>query len=174
MAITMDIFPPDTAILTMASITVKMAKVPDKILMDKTTEDRTIIATSDALTHRIVRKTPQSPWVSESKIHHLNLSLGAFICLNNFNNSKPVKLLVDTGADISVIKTTNIDLTLLNNKDKTVISGIGEGTIQSLGSVCLELQYDNKIITFPFQAVEENFPIPCDGIIGSENIFLQN
>ena len=60
MAITMDIFSADTAILTMASITVKMYKVPDKILMYKTTEDRTIIATSDALTHRIVRKTPQS------------------------------------------------------------------------------------------------------------------
>ena len=75
---------------------------------------------------------------------------------------------MDTGADISIIKINNNDQFQINSTDKTTLSGIGNGTITSLGSTYIELQIESLIISHKFQIVQNSFPIPCDGLIGMD------
>ena len=57
----------------------------------------------------ITRKTPKPPKINllQNKIFNLNLSLSFFINVGIDNTNSIIMLLVDTGADISVIKSRN-------------------------------------------------------------------
>jgi len=85
-----------------------------------------------------------------------------------------VTLLIDTGAEISLLKCRNNNLNDLNPKNTTNISGIGQGTIQSLGTLHLEMCIANAAIPYEFHIVPDNFPIPGDGIIGLDFIKKYN
>jgi len=85
-----------------------------------------------------------------------------------------VTLLIDTGAEISLLKCRNNNLNDLNPKNTTNISGIGQGTIQSLGTLHLEMCIANAAIPYEFHIVPNNFPIPGDGIIGLDFIKKYN
>lgn len=86
----------------------------------------------------------------------------------NGNSNRLLIFLVDTGADISLLKQFNNDYYRLNTSHITTISGIGQGTIKSLGSIQLDLRVNNFIIPHEFHIVHGDFPIPCDGILGMD------
>lgn len=92
---------------------------------------------------------------------------------NNFSNNI-LTLLVDTGADISLLKQFNKEYSQLIKSNTTIISGIGEGTTKSFGSIDLDLQIDKFLIPHDFQVVDRNFRIPCDGILGMDFIKKYN
>lgn len=98
------------------------------------------------------------------KVFNINLSLSSLIKIRINNNNKFLTLLVDTGANISLLK-YNYKYNV-NKSNKTNITGIGQGTIQSIGQASIDLLFDNFIIEHDFQIVHNEFPIPCDGIIG--------
>ena len=79
----------------------------------------------------------------------MNLSLGAFVKLFNFYTNKLLVLLVDTAADISLIKSQNInEKNQFNSNELKSLSGIGEGTVNSIGSTQLELRVENFAVNF--------------------------
>ena len=83
------------------------------------------------------------------------------------NNTKHiVTLLVDTGADISVVKNNFFKPQLINNNITTTITGIGQGYLKSIRKIFLEMKFKNFLISRYFQVVQNNFRIPSDGIIG--------
>lgn len=84
---------------------------------------------------------------------------------NNDSNGF-LTFLVDTGADISLLKQFNNEYRRLDKSHATKISGIGQGTMTSLGSIQLDLRVDKFIVPHEFQVVHWSFPIPCDGILG--------
>ena len=76
-------------------------------------------------------------------------------------------------ADISRIKSKNIDLSLINTYKATTVSGIEHGHIQSLGGIHIfRNENKNVIVSHYFQVVQNNFPIPCDGINKQSEIVL--
>ena len=103
-----------------------------------------------------------------SKIYTLKLNLGVFIKLKNLYTKQTLTLLVDTGADICLVKKAFVSKdTPINNNIFTNLCGIGEGKTKTIGLTNLELQTENVVFTFQFHVVNNNFPIYCDGIIGS-------
>lgn len=98
------------------------------------------------------------------------MSLSIFVKIYDGESNNLLTLLVDTGADISLLKQTSIEYKKINKYKITTISGIGEGTIQSLGTTHLELCNKYYFIPHEFHVVHENFPIPCDGILGMDFI----
>ena len=50
----------------------------------------------------------------------------------------------------------------------STITGIGEGAISVVGEIVGELYWN--IITFDFKVLPDDFPIPCDGILGLDFI----
>jgi len=84
--------------------------------------------------------------------------------LNNFVksiNSETGKQLLKENIDIF----NNIQI-----KNTINIQGIGEGIIKSKGLAPIELQTDKYIIPYNFHIVNQDFAIPCDGIIGIDFI----
>lgn len=55
---------------------------------------------------------------------------------------------------------------LINTDFATNISGIGATNIKTIGGIRSHLLIDSYLASHNFQIVDENFPIPCDGILG--------
>lgn len=79
-------------------------------------------------------------------------------------------LLVDTGADVSLIKLIHFTNDQINTNRITTLSGIGQGKIRSIGTTFFDLKFKNFLIPHTFHVVSDDFPIPCDGIIGMDFI----
>ena len=62
----------------------------------------------------------------------------------------------------------------INTKYTTKLSGIGEGEIKTLGTLFFDLRFNNYLIPHKFHIVKNDFPIPCDGIIGIDFIKKYN
>lgn len=78
-------------------------------------------------------------------------------------------LMIDCGSDISVLKASKIKYQQkYNPNDFCTIAGIGEGTVYSYGSITTNLQTDELNIQQKFHLVDDNFPIPTDGILGRD------
>jgi len=78
---------------------------------------------------------------------------------------------LDTGSDISLFKISKLNNTFPLDESFTYdLTGIGEGTIPTLGSVEAALTVNNQEVPHIFHIVEDNFPIPVDGIIGYDLI----
>lgn len=52
--------------------------------------------------------------------------------------------------------------------EKCIISGIGHNGISSLGSTFAKISIENVSVEQKFHIVENDFPIPTDGIIGRD------
>lgn len=89
-------------------------------------------------------------------------------------NDSVLILLVDTGADISVIKTGQVGNTSINLNDITSLHGIGAGITYTLGKVITELRIKNLLVKHEFHVVSDEFPIPSDGILGLDFIRKYN
>ena len=86
----------------------------------------------------------------------LNGSLGTF--------------LLDTGSDISIWKQNTVDANKIDDSLVYNLTGIGEGAIPTVGSVRATLFVNNIAINHTFHIVNDDFPIPVDGIIGADFI----
>lgn len=67
-------------------------------------------------------------------MYNFNLNLSIFIQIKIAHTNTIITLLVDTGADISLIKNNQIALEQINTKQITTLSGIGQGKIKSIGT----------------------------------------
>lgn len=80
-------------------------------------------------------------------------------------------LLVDTGADISLCKINKIiPKQFINRKNAIKIKGVTDGLTFSLGTTQTEIYMQNYAIHHTFHVVDEDFPIPADGILGRDFI----
>lgn len=79
-------------------------------------------------------------------------------------------MLIDTGAEISIIKLSRLnphEIVLVN--EKCTLTGINENLIQTIGSTIVQIRLpNNSIIHHKFQVVNDNFPIPTDGLVGRD------
>lgn len=82
---------------------------------------------------------------------------------------KPCTLIVDTGADISIIKENSLVLTQnIYPKYNCTINGVTDGKTKSVGLTYTNLLINNVNIPANFQVVDKNFPICTDGILGRD------
>lgn len=107
-------------------------------------------------------------------MYKLNLNLSIFVNIKIEHSNDKVTLLVDTGADISLIKLAHFTQDQINTNRISTLSGIGQGKIKSIGTTHFDLRYKNFLIPHTFHVVNDDFPIPCDGIIGMDFIKKYN
>lgn len=82
--------------------------------------------------------------------------------------------MIDSQADISVIKQEAIyNEVRINEKNSIKIRGVTAGTIESLGTIAIELYVNDLSIEHEFQVVPNEFNIPADGIIGRDFLKAQ-
>lgn len=66
--------------------------------------------------------------------------------MHNNNTNTKLTFLIDTGADISLIKNSSDNFQDIDQNTITNIFGVGEGSTTSLGLVNIELATNNYII----------------------------
>lgn len=109
---------------------------------------------------------------TEARIVNINPNLKDFIEIITNIDEKPLIFLIDSQADCCIVKKKNIGSNLeLNTDDTMILRGITPEGIESFGSICPHLKFDDTLIEHEFQVVEDSFPIPSDGIIGKDFIF---
>ena len=79
-------------------------------------------------------------------------------------------LLVDTGADVSILKSNVISESELVNINETCsITGITEQKLETIGTISTDIICpDNVLIKQKFQLIADEFPLPTDGILGRD------
>lgn len=82
-------------------------------------------------------------------------------------------LLIDTGADISILKESCIpEGLIINNSVRHKIKGVTEGLTFTLGIVEADILIQNYRLNHVFHIVSDDFPIPGHGILG-RNFFIE-
>jgi len=94
-----------------------------------------IIIMSDR--YKLRRKTNKIKNPAKNTVHTINLIFNLFVSLKNECTNKLYTLLVDTGADISLIKETSYSFNNVGYTNITQISDVGEGTTNSKGLVSI-------------------------------------
>jgi len=87
------------------------------------------------------------------KILSINLSFRNYVIVESTLNNSTSTFLIDTGSDISIFKSTNTTVFDLNPNICFNLSGIGQGTISTLGNVTATLFFKNVEICHDFQIV---------------------
>lgn len=83
--------------------------------------------------------------------------------------------LVDTQADISILKKSSFDLIQKYNDSETLkIRGITNNILPSLGTIHVKLFMNNFAIEHKFHLVSDSVNIPTDGIIGKDFLKCYN
>lgn len=102
----------------------------------------------------------------------MDLSLSNFVVVQtSMTDNRKITLLVDTGADISLFKNFKISpKQFINEYNISNIKGITDGSTSSLGTTNTQIFINNYAINHSFHIVEQNFPIPADGILGRDFI----
>lgn len=92
-----------------------------------------------------------------------------FVKINTDISPKFCKFLIDTQADISLIKESSVykDL-VINTYDKIVIRGIAEDTIETIGSAYSYIYVNDSYLEHKIYIVPDSFNIPSDGILGKD------
>lgn len=88
----------------------------------------------------------------------------------DIGKSRLYNFLLDTGADVSVIKESCvIESSIFYPTLKCQIKGVTSGVDESLGLVPSKIIFTETFsIAHNFQIVNDEFPIPCSGIIGKD------
>jgi hypothetical protein len=101
---------------------------------------------------------------------------GATECIRlhmDISNGCELALLVDTGADISLIKPDNLDKTKkFDPGGRVKVKGVDGSVIETFGTVQTVVSVDSLQIPFVFQLVSKQIDIPCDEILGRD--FLEH
>ena len=80
-----------------------------------------------------------------------------------------IKLLIDTGAELCLLKHKSIrDGTAYNPHLALNVRGISEGTERTLGEINVKLTTGNFETEHKFQVTGDGVNIPCDGILGKD------
>lgn len=104
-------------------------------------------------------------------IFNINLDFTDFIILRCNLSNNNCSFLVDSQADISVMKLSSLSNSFLYDTSDTIkIKGITNDTISSLGTVYIDLFTNDCVIKHKFHLVDDNFAIPTNGIIGKDFI----
>lgn len=104
--------------------------------------------------------------VRYKRLYSLNLSMGSYVRVKSEMTGKYEVYLLDTGASISIIKVNALAYSTRILQSDCKISGVAEGLVPTIGFVNSKLYFGNSYLTHKFFVVGENFPIPCDGILG--------
>lgn len=87
----------------------------------------------------------------------------------DISNGEELLLLVDTGADISILKPDKLDKTEpFDPEGRMKVKGVSGSSIQTLGTVQATMYEETVKIPFTFQLVGRQVDIPCDGILGRD------
>lgn len=85
------------------------------------------------------------------------------------SNGKILLILVDTGADISLLKPDNMDKTKqFDPEGRVQVKSVSGSIIQTMGAVQAVMYEGSVRIPFPFQLVDKQIDLPCDGILGRD------
>ena len=88
---------------------------------------------------------------------------------SDISNGKMLLLLVDTGADISLLKPHNLDKTKQYVPESRVqMKSVSGSIIQTMGAVQAVIYEGSVRILFTFQLVDKRTDLPCDGILGRD------
>lgn len=99
----------------------------------------------------------------------MNLNFSDFITLKCDIADALCTFLVDTQADISIIKNnTIIPNTFYDSSERIRIKGVTDGSITSLGTISTKLFVSKFAIAHKFHIVPDMFNIPADGILGKD------
>ena len=87
----------------------------------------------------------------------------------DISNGKELIFLVDSGADISLIKPGNLDKSRkYDPKGRVRVKSVRGSVIETLGTVQVVICEGPLSIPFTFQLVGRQVDIPCDGILGRD------
>lgn len=117
-------------------------------------------------------KTKQ-PTISH-KIFNINLGLYSYFNIRTSVNEAKSKFLIDTWADISVIKICQVLNEQINSEIIYNLSEVGPGLLPTLGKIYTDLKTFNLLKGHEFHVVEDGFSIPFVGIIGMDFIRKYN
>lgn len=104
-----------------------------------------------------------------------NLVAEDFVEIQCTSSDNRTKFLVDTQAEVSLIKISSLaDDAIINKSNIINIFGVTEGIVKSLGTIhtLLLVGYSDVEIETEFIVVPSDFPIPVDGILGKDFIKL--
>lgn len=78
-------------------------------------------------------------------------------------------IMEDSGADISLFKRASVDPEhIVNVSNTSKIKGVTSELVHSLGTTETNILINGYQINQTFHIVSENFPIPCDGVLGRD------
>jgi hypothetical protein len=87
----------------------------------------------------------------------------------DISNGEELLLLVDTGADISILKPDKLDKTEpFDPEGRMKVKGVSGSSIQTLGTVQATMYEGTVKIPFTFQLVGRQVDIPCNSILGRD------
>lgn len=99
------------------------------------------------------------------------MNLKDFVKIQTNERERELIFIVDTQADVSLIKISELRNTNeINTMEKITLRGITDGTIESYGTINVDLIFNNIYIKHKFHVVDRNFPIPSNGIMGKDFI----
>lgn len=82
---------------------------------------------------------------------------------------RPLKFLLDPGAEVSLVKINAMDFDVKANPNDVIsLHGVTRERNSTVGSVQLNLKFDCFSIMHKTYLVRDSFPIPCDGLLGSD------
>lgn len=103
----------------------------------------------------------------------MNLNYSDFIELQISISDNICSFLVDTQADISIIKESSLnDDIFIDETEKIRIRGITKDAMDSIGITYADIFFDDILLEHKLHIVPNSFNIPCDGIIGKD--FIKN
>lgn len=113
--------------------------------------------------------------VVNRKIYSLSLVYSDYIELNTNVTEANASFLVDSQADICVLKQQGLTNDYqLNTSEIIEITGVSKNPIYSLGTVNVDINLGKISITHKFHIVSNDFNIPSEGIIGRDFNTLYN
>ncbi|CAH1720138.1 unnamed protein product [Aphis gossypii] len=116
--------------------------------------------------------------VSEIKRNHVrvvtNFEEEHIICSSHNFDPQYIKLLIDSGAEMNLIKLSALNgQVVINEYEKRTIKGINETPIFTIGTIVTTMQISEVGVLVKFDVVFDDFPINESGIIG-RNFLKQN
>lgn len=99
----------------------------------------------------------------------LKLRYSDYVTLECDTSSIPYSLLVDTQADISILRHSKIDNDArIDRSDIIFIKGITSETLSTIGTCMVQIYFSETTIQHLFHIVSDHFDINADGIIGKD------
>ncbi|KAF0765588.1 Uncharacterized protein FWK35_00006034 [Aphis craccivora] len=96
------------------------------------------------------------------------------ICSSHTFDPQYIKLLIDSGAEMNLIKLSALNgQVVINECEKRTIKGINETPIFTIGTIITTMQINGVGVLVKFDVVFDDFPINESGIIG-RNFLKQN